>query len=324
MPKVIQPPSGGSCNLRSSDRDCRSPYRRPYRRLPRPLLFRPPPGRLGHRLLTHRLPAAAGRTPRRYLQRRGSTAARASAAIDARRPSCPAPVVPAAPSCLPPRRARGACRARHARQPATPVVPAAPVVPARPSCPRRPSCRRCPSRWRRPALHRRRPRAFSDAAHPATVAGRRQQDAQQTRVAVSIVPWGPRRGMGSVRPNLHPAVPSPYRTKVIGAAGSGMADRGRRRPPKPRYQRHPHLGIETVAYRDRCRAYRPAHAEFQLLIAVRRRARRFTVARHDCRRPAHVGHHSNGRAPCSVPVRTCSRCAPSTSTSASSRDRRLL
>jgi AraC-like DNA-binding protein len=52
-------------------------------------------------------------------------------------------------------------------------------------------------------------------------------------------------------------------------------------PRKPRYQRHPHLGIETVAYRGPLeRMPTHAHAQFQLTL-YDGGARRFRVARQD-------------------------------------------
>jgi AraC-like DNA-binding protein len=52
-------------------------------------------------------------------------------------------------------------------------------------------------------------------------------------------------------------------------------------PRKPRYQRHPHLGIETVAYRGPLqRMPVHAHAQFQLTL-YDGGPRRFKVARHD-------------------------------------------
>ena len=52
-------------------------------------------------------------------------------------------------------------------------------------------------------------------------------------------------------------------------------------PQKPRYQRHPHLGIETVAYRGPLeRMPTHAHAQFQLTL-YDGGPRRFKVARHD-------------------------------------------
>jgi AraC-like DNA-binding protein len=52
-------------------------------------------------------------------------------------------------------------------------------------------------------------------------------------------------------------------------------------PRKPRYQRHPHLGIETVAYRGPLeRMPTHAHAQFQLSL-YDGGPRRFRVARHD-------------------------------------------
>ena len=52
-------------------------------------------------------------------------------------------------------------------------------------------------------------------------------------------------------------------------------------PPKPRYRRHPHLGIETVAYRGPLeRMPTHAHAEFQLTLYAGG-PRRFKIASHD-------------------------------------------
>ena len=52
-------------------------------------------------------------------------------------------------------------------------------------------------------------------------------------------------------------------------------------PEKPRYRRHPHLGIETVAYRGPLeRMPTHAHAEFQLTLYAGG-PRRFKVAHHD-------------------------------------------
>lgn len=52
-------------------------------------------------------------------------------------------------------------------------------------------------------------------------------------------------------------------------------------PRKPRYQRHPHLGVETVAYRGPLqRMPVHAHAQFQLTL-YDGGPRRFKVARHD-------------------------------------------
>ena len=52
-------------------------------------------------------------------------------------------------------------------------------------------------------------------------------------------------------------------------------------PEKPRYRRHPHLGIETVAYRGPLeRMPTHAHAEFQLTLYAGG-PRRFKIARHD-------------------------------------------
>jgi AraC-like DNA-binding protein len=52
-------------------------------------------------------------------------------------------------------------------------------------------------------------------------------------------------------------------------------------PAKPRYRRHPHLGIETVAYRGPLeRMPTHAHAEFQLTLYTGG-PRRFKIARHD-------------------------------------------
>jgi len=52
-------------------------------------------------------------------------------------------------------------------------------------------------------------------------------------------------------------------------------------PRKPRYERHPHLGIETVAYRGPLQCMPThAHAQFQLTL-YDGGPRRFKVARHD-------------------------------------------
>jgi AraC-like DNA-binding protein len=52
-------------------------------------------------------------------------------------------------------------------------------------------------------------------------------------------------------------------------------------PAKPRYQRHPHLGIETVAYRGPLeRMPTHAHAQFQLTL-YDGGPRRFRIGRHD-------------------------------------------
>lgn len=52
-------------------------------------------------------------------------------------------------------------------------------------------------------------------------------------------------------------------------------------PEKPRYRRHPHLGIETVAYRGPLeRMPTHAHAEFQLTLYAGG-PRRFKIAHHD-------------------------------------------
>jgi AraC-like DNA-binding protein len=52
-------------------------------------------------------------------------------------------------------------------------------------------------------------------------------------------------------------------------------------PPKPRYRGHPHLGIETVAYRGPLvRMPTHAHAEFQLTLYAGG-PRRFKIASHD-------------------------------------------
>jgi len=67
-------------------------------------------------------------------------------------------------------------------------------------------------------------------------------------------------------------------------------------PPKPRYRRHPHLGIETVAYRGPLeRMATHAHAQVQLTLydgAAPLSDRRLRLRG----RPAHRRHHSSRRA----------------------------
>jgi AraC-like DNA-binding protein len=75
-------------------------------------------------------------------------------------------------------------------------------------------------------------------------------------------------------------------------------------PEKPRYQRHPHLGIETVAYRGPLPCMPThAHAQFQLSL-YDGGPRRFKVARHDfAGRPRTSVIIQAGEPHSSVPVR---------------------